>query len=197
MRNIASSGAREFARLCAELDRLKVENERLRRENGRFAALALRDELTGLHNRRYLGDRLTEELCRLKRNPAGAVSVICIDVNDFKRVNDTGGHAAGDAALIAIGELLVSIVRTQDVVCRLGGDEFVVLLPDTQGDQAARVLDRIKARAPTLGLGGRALAIGVASWQPGDDEASLLSRADTRMYVDKRTASTAFSCDAA
>ena len=175
---------RELIRMRAEIDRLREENERL-------AALAYRDALTGLRNRRCFAERLNEELCRLKRNPEGALSVICIDVNDFKRLNDAEGHAAGDAALIAVAQVLESLVRAEDLVCRLGGDEFAVLLPDTQRDQAERVLERIAAHAPALagfGLGLRSLAAGMASWLPGEDELSLLSRADEQMYADKRNA---------
>lgn len=173
---------REFARMRLEIDRLREENERL-------SSLAYRDGLTGLRNRRCFDERLNEELCRLKRNPAGGLSVICIDVNEFKHLNDTQGHAAGDAVLALVARLLETLVRAEDLVCRLGGDEFVVLLPDTQRDQAVRVVERIKSHAPTLegvGLGSRGLAVGLASWVQGEEERSLLSRADDEMYADKR-----------
>lgn len=174
-----------------QLIRMREEVDRLREENERLTALAYRDALTGLRNRRCFSERLNEELCRLKRDPTRALSVICLDVNDFKRLNDTGGHAAGDAALLSIARGLESLVRSEDLVCRLGGDEFVVLLPDTDGEQALRVVARIRSYAPTLsevGLGERALAVGLASWLYGDGEASLLSRADEEMYADKRSA---------
>jgi diguanylate cyclase (GGDEF)-like protein len=175
---------RELLRMRAELARLQEENERL-------ASLAYRDGLTGLRNRRCFDERLNEELCRLKRNPSGALSVLCVDLNGFKALNDSRGHAAGDVALIAVARLLETLVRAEDLVCRLGGDEFALLLPDTQGDQAEKVLERIKAHAPALtavGLGERGLAVGLASWLQGDDERSLVSRADDEMYADKRHA---------
>lgn len=173
---------RELMRMRSEIDRLREENERL-------AALAYRDALTGLRNRRCFGERLNEELCRLKRNPNGALSVICIDLNGFKALNDTRGHAAGDAALVAVGRVLETLVRAEDLVCRLGGDEFAVLLPDTQRGQAEVVAGRIRSHLPALaafGLGTRGLAIGLGSWQQGDDEIRLLSRADAEMYADKK-----------
>ena len=173
---------RELVRMRAEIDRLREENERL-------VSLAYRDGLTGLRNRRCFDERLNEELCRLKRNPLGGLSVICIDMNGFKQLNDTLGHAAGDAALASVARLLETLVRAEDLVCRLGGDEFVVLLPDTQRDQAERVVERIKSHAPALvgvGLGVRGLAVGLASWVQGEGERSLLSRADAEMYADKR-----------
>lgn len=179
-----------------ELIRMRAELERLREENVRLAALAYRDALTGLRNRRCFGERLSEELCRLKRS-GGHLSVVCIDVNDFKRLNDTEGHAAGDAALCAVAQVLETLVRAEDLVCRLGGDEFVVLLPDTDRAQAERVVDRIRAHAPALagvGLSRRALAIGLASWLHGDDELRLLSRADEQMYADKRDGQEERSC---
>lgn len=175
---------RELLRLREEIDRLRDENERL-------AALAYRDSLTGLRNRRFYGERLTEELSRLKRNSKVGLSVIVIDLNGFKRLNDSEGHAAGDLALIAVGRLLEALVRAEDVVCRLGGDEFGVLLPDTRRAQAERVAQRIRSQLPSLaavGLGRRGLAIGVASWAEGDDHHALLAKADEEMYADKRAA---------
>jgi diguanylate cyclase (GGDEF)-like protein len=186
--NISSSV--EFTR-SRELIRMRSEIERLREENERLAALAYRDALTGLRNRRCFTERLNEELSRLKRNPSGALAVICIDVNDFKVLNDTHGHAAGDAALIAVGRVLESLIRAEDLVCRMGGDEFAVLLPDTLAAQASIVLERIRAHMPALagvGLGRRGLSAGLASWTVGDDDVGLLQRADAEMYADKRMA---------
>lgn len=173
------------------LEKLEGELRRLRRENERLAALAYRDPLTGLRNRRYFSERLGEELCRLRRSRVGAFSVICVDVNDFKRLNDTLGHARGDAALVAIGRLLESLMRTSDLVCRVGGDEFVVLLADTDAPQAQVVLERVRRSLPELeavGLGLRGLSLGLATARTGDDELRLLSRADEAMYEDKRRA---------
>lgn len=170
---------------------LRAELERLKQENARLAALAYRDPLTGLRNRRYFSERLGEELCRLRRARTRGLSVVCIDVNDFKRVNDTLGHAAGDAALVAVGRLLESLMRTSDLVCRVGGDEFVVLLPDTDEVQVVTVVERLRAHLPALarvGLGVRGLSLGVATYEKGDDELRLLSRADDQMYQDKRGA---------
>jgi diguanylate cyclase (GGDEF)-like protein len=183
--NFAS--AFEFTR-GSELVRMKVEIERLRGENERLVALAYRDGLTGLRNRRCFSERLNEEISRLKRNQKSALSVMCIDVNDFKRLNDTQGHSAGDAALIAIGGVIESLIRAEDIACRIGGDEFAVMLPDTLEDKALVVANRIRAHMHVferMGLGARALAIGVASWLPGDDEVRLVSRADAAMYEDK------------
>lgn len=181
---------RELLRMRAEIDRLREENERL-------AALAYRDALTGLRNRRCFTERLAEEVSRLKRNPTGSLALVVIDVNDFKKLNDADGHHAGDRALVAVARVLENLVRAEDLVCRVGGDEFVILLPDTDLAQAATVTERLRAHAPALagvGLGHRPLAIGAGAWREGDDETALLSRADAEMYADKRM-SRAGPCD--
>ncbi|MFZ9889990.1 MAG: GGDEF domain-containing protein, partial [Myxococcota bacterium] len=125
-----------------ELERLQEELEQLRAENQRLASLAYRDPLTGLRNRRCFSERLDEELRRMRRHGEGSLSLLLIDLNGFKRLNDTRGHAAGDAALIAVGRTLEAMVRTEDLVCRLGGDEFAVLLPGTDLAGAEDVEER-------------------------------------------------------
>jgi diguanylate cyclase (GGDEF)-like protein len=189
--SVASEGIMERAGRAAErsMTKLKAELQRLKRDNQRLEALAYRDPLTGLRNRRYFSERLREELCRLRRTRTSALSVLCIDVNDFKSLNDSLGHAAGDTALVAVGRLLESLMRTSDLVCRVGGDEFVVLLPDTDAVQVKTVAARLRAHLPALavvGLGHRGLSLGAATYEPGDDELRLLSKADEEMYEDKR-----------
>lgn len=173
---------------ASQLAKMRTELDELRRENERLAALAYRDPLTGLRNRRFFAERLGEEVCRVHRHK-GAMSVVCIDLNGFKKLNDTLGHAAGDAALVAVGKLLESLTRAEDLCCRVGGDEFVVLLPDTDAAQARAVVNRIRSHQAALegaGLGRAGLAVGTATWREGDDEVRLLARADDEMYADKR-----------
>jgi diguanylate cyclase (GGDEF)-like protein len=173
--------SRQLAKMSAEL-------EELRRENERLLALTYRDPLTGLRNRRFFSERLSEELCRAHRGRT-VMSVICVDLNGFKDVNDTLGHHAGDKALIAVGRFMESLTRAEDLCCRLGGDEFTVLLPDTDEASCRIVVDRLRQHQAALaatGLGQRGLAVGMASFRSGDDEVRLLARADEEMYADKR-----------
>jgi diguanylate cyclase (GGDEF)-like protein len=170
-----------------QLEEMRAELEGLRRENERLVALAYRDPLTGLRNRRCFSERLAEEICRSQRHRA-PVSVLCLDVNGFKHLNDTLGHAAGDSALVGVGEFLETLTRAEDLCCRIGGDEFAVLLPDTDTVQCRFVTQRIRARVGELSAFGlhQGLSIGAAMLGPGDDEASLIARADQEMYADKR-----------
>lgn len=182
MNTLRHRNTRKLAALEAELRELRAENERL-------LTMAYRDALTGLRNRRCFGERLSEELSRCVRASSRSLSVITIDVNDFKALNDRLGHLAGDAALMAVARFLESMLREADVCCRVGGDEFAVLLPDTTAAECAAVIERLRAKLPALaavGLGARGLSIGSATRCAGDDAIELLSRADVSMYADKR-----------
>ena len=178
-------GTLEFT--AEQLDLMREELESLRKENERLVALAYRDPLTGLRNRRCFSERLSEETCRSIRRHT-QVSVICVDVNGFKHLNDTQGHPAGDAALVGVGQFLESLTRAEDLCCRIGGDEFAVLLPDTDATQCRFVVQRLRARLGDLAEYGlhQGLSIGSATLRPGEDELSVLARADQDMYSDKR-----------
>lgn len=169
------------------LEKLKAELDELRRENERLVALAYRDPLTGLRNRRCFTERLAEEMCRSHRHRT-PLSVICLDVNGFKELNDSRGHQAGDVALKSVGDFLEAQTRAEDLCCRLGGDEFAVLLPGTDAAQCRVVVQRLRARLGALAEVGlhQGLSIGAATLRPTDDEGLLLARADMKMYCDKR-----------
>ncbi len=94
------------------------------------------DLVTGVYSHRHLQDRVRQETARAARSRS-PLSVLMVDLDDFKRVNDEHGHQAGDRVLRAIAGALRAAVRTSDVVARYGGDEFVVLMPDTDADEAA------------------------------------------------------------
>lgn len=152
--------------------------------------LSQTDELTGLANRRAFRARL-EELQRKSTAGLSAYSVVLIDLDDFKPLNDRFGHAAGDAALQHFAGLLLAATRSGDLVARLGGDEFSVLLPDGGPTDARTVADAIKQKVANtpLSLPGVAAtlsaSIGTASTAE-DGAVDLVSLADTRLYEDKK-----------
>ncbi|MFB9376784.1 GGDEF domain-containing protein [Kineococcus gynurae] len=156
-----------------------------RRAHARQERLSLVDPLTGVGNRRQL-DRLATRLLRDPRPGASRHTLLLLDLDHFKQLNDRFGHAHGDDALRRLADALLRTLRPHDHVVRLGGDEFAVLLCDVPAPPAdhalgRQILDRVRARLPDLGVSG-----GCATWP---DEAAdldgLMDRADRAMYADK------------
>jgi diguanylate cyclase (GGDEF)-like protein len=150
------------------------------------------DELTGLYNRRWFDETLRRELFRAERKRA-ALAVVMIDLDHFKRMNDTYGHEAGDLVLRAVGQCLRDGVRRSDVACRYGGEELVLVLPECDGAAAVRCAETIRTAIAALALQqGDVLlpavtaSFGVAVWPAhGDDAATLLQAADRALYTAK------------
>ncbi|WP_250008360.1 diguanylate cyclase domain-containing protein [Actinoplanes sp. M2I2] len=164
----------------ALIDQLREHEIRLRQQ-------AHFDGLTGLANRTHFH----EQVARALESPAGGVSVLLVDLDGFKTVNDTMGHAAGDTLLMAVADRLRGAIRTGDVVARLGGDEFAVLLSSCPAGEATQTAERILAALTVPeqidGVPVRAAAsIGVAAATPGTDVGLLLRQADLAMYAAKR-----------
>ena len=154
--------------------------DRKRRER-RLTELATRDVLTGLWTAR----RLTEELDWLRRTD-GAGSLLALDLDCFKRVNDTLGHAAGDELLRRVASAVQGCVRRADLVARMGGDEFAVLLAGATPDEAHHVADKIRSAVSAvwpLGIPG-GVSIGIS--EVGTGAGDVVGRADLAMYADKR-----------
>ena len=150
------------------------------------------DNLTKVYNSRYVMERLAYELKRAARREQ-SMSILYLDLNDFKNINDTLGHDAGDDVLEEFGRLLRRCVREDDTLGRLGGDEFLIILPDTGPESAHKLGERIKNI--TLGhvfkyRGKRIpmwLSVGAATYpQEARDKDRLLILADNAMYEDKR-----------
>ncbi|MDH5670925.1 MAG: GGDEF domain-containing protein [Myxococcales bacterium] len=162
----------------------------LERVNRRLRDLSQLDELTGLRNRRYLLARMENELSRLRRG-AASLSVVMVDLDGFKRVNDEIGHGTGDAVLRAVAAALLEATRKADIVARYGGDEFVILLPETDlpGARviAARVVDfaRRAARAACPAIVVTA-SVGASEVSPDDDPVQVIRRVDELLYRAKR-----------
>ena len=156
----------------------------------RLRDLANTDPVTELPNRRHVFDRLEEELAR--KNPAAMpTTVMLIDIDYFKEINDSHGHDAGDEALVHFAEALRQTLRTTDIAGRIGGDEFLVLLPDTDVETAVKVAERVQENAGGLYPAGSkaprglSLSIGVAPLDGSDDSRKLLIRADKALYEAK------------
>ncbi|MFD0516592.1 diguanylate cyclase domain-containing protein [Paractinoplanes durhamensis] len=157
---------------------------RLRRQAGQMEQLALRDDLTGLANRRQFEQRLAEAVAD------GEPQVALLDLTGFKAVNDRFGHAVGDQLLAAVAGRFTAALRGTDLVARMGGDEFAVLIPDASAETGDSVAARLVAalRAP-IPAGGQELlisgCIGIASAPGATDPGELLRRADVAMYAAK------------
>lgn len=142
--------------------------------------VAATDPLTGLANRRTFDQHVQRELARGQRT-GRPLSLLAMDLDGFKQVNDVQGHAAGDRLLVQAGRAWTGVLRDGEMLARSGGDEFLVLLPETAAGGARRVADRL-AEATPYPLG---VSIGMAVSQPGEDAEALLRQADRELYREK------------
>ncbi|MFC7207559.1 GGDEF domain-containing protein [Comamonas endophytica] len=160
----------------------------LRYANQELERLASSDPLTGLLNRRGFDARLAQALALAQRSSL-PMSVITIDVDHFKQVNDTHGHEIGDQVLRSLAQQLRSRLRASDVVARLGGEEFIVLLPETtlaQAQQLAEELVRAVRDQPQDPVGSVTVSAGLSALRPGDaDACAMLRRSDEALYAAK------------
>jgi diguanylate cyclase len=166
----------------------------LRERNAELHTLATQDMLTRLPNRRYLLQRLSAEVARSSRREhrPGNVTVCLIDLDEFKRINDTLGHGVGDAVLQAVAERMQTALRESDCLGRFGGEEFLAILPDTDNAGGEAMAQRIRATLagvsiPELPAGWRITAtVGVAESRPDERLEDTLARADEALYEGKR-----------
>lgn len=176
LRIIAAQGALAF-------DRARLY-EQLRND-------AITDPLTGLYNRRALHERLAEEYSRAIRNEHPLV-VIMMDIDKFKRVNDSRGHKAGDLVLAELARIIRHVVRAEDVVARFGGEEFCLILPEIPPGDAARVAERLRGKVaehrlpPGSGVEQVTVSLGIAAFEHEESAPELLARADQAMYHAKK-----------
>jgi diguanylate cyclase (GGDEF)-like protein len=171
---------RQLADQVVAVDKVEVLTQEVYR-------LAVLDSFTGLFNRRYIEQRLKDEIARCKRNGL-PMTVILFDLDEFKQVNDRHGHAAGDALLKAFAEQLQKATRGSDVAGRYGGDEFLAILPECKPEEVHLILKRMDGLQAEIG--GKKLSVeysaGWAQYVPGESSDELLKRADAALYDNKR-----------
>ncbi|AYD01839.1 GGDEF domain-containing protein [Neorhizobium sp. NCHU2750] len=151
---------------------------------------AMTDPMTGLGNRRWLSERAAEELARAERQ-GETVSVLVLDLDRFKGINDGHGHETGDRVLVATGEIVRTCLRPYDLAARIGGEEFCVMLPRTSLDEAQAIAERLRkalaaTTVPPLRQGRMTASFGICAAGPGDRLSDLLLRADFALYEAKR-----------
>ncbi len=170
--------------------RLKTQREELRVAMTQLHDLATHDELTGLANRAHMGEMLEQYLQR-HRSGAETFSIALLDLDFFKRVNDTHGHGVGDEVLKAFAEAMRHTVRESDLPARWGGEEFVILLPRSSAESARVVLERLREHftaqvvAPTVPALRASFSAGLVSPAAGETLVQLLERADRALYAAK------------
>lgn len=187
----ALKGYQDLLFALAEIIGLRIGILRLYEEVQRQS---ITDVLTGVYNRRYFDERLKIEIERAKRSATMLLSLMIVDVDNFKDINDTYGHNQGDLVLTEIAKMLKSNTRMVDVVCRYGGDEFVVIMPETPQagarDKAEQLCGMLKdKRFPCIHSSEKfittTISIGVAAFKPDMDMQAFIKAADGAMYMAK------------
>jgi diguanylate cyclase (GGDEF)-like protein/PAS domain S-box-containing protein len=167
-------------------EKKKLELELLKK-NDLLSKLAITDSLTELYNVRFFYEQLSKELNRQKRAPQRKISLLLMDIDHFKDLNDTDGHQVGDSVLKSLGQVIKVCIRKDiDSGYRYGGDEFAVILPDTDKVRAKVVAERIQKQFGSFDFGKISLSIGITEAQPGETEKSMVKRVDECLYRSKR-----------
>jgi two-component system cell cycle response regulator len=184
--------------------RQKLYADRLRQSVQESIEMAHYDPLTGLNNRRSLERRLPA-MIESARERGAALTMMVLDIDHFKRVNDTYGHDVGDLVLKGFGAQLQETVRGGDLICRLGGEEFVVVMPGVGLSEASRIAERARltTESRNFAIEGAAgsvsitVSIGLAEWRQPWDSAELYRRADRALYLSKSAGRNRVTQDAA
>ena len=189
LERLSRTNAELELRVAERTHELELRNDELGRANEAIARLARTDPLTGLANRRALGEALQREVGRARRD-GRPLAAVALDLDHFKRVNDSYGHATGDRLLVAVGGALLSSVRPYDLAARTGGEELLVLLPGANLVTAAEVAERFRTRIAGLVVDGLPETVtasaGVAVLEGDEREEGFLARADQALYEAKR-----------
>ena len=176
-------------RFYSNLEQLVEERtSELQEANRTISHQAATDDLTELYNRRYFNECLAAALSAARRHTY-PLAMIMIDLDNFKKVNDTHGHSAGDLVLKTCASLLRDMIRTEDVAARWGGEEFIILLSHTVSDAAAALAERIRSafeqQSDSSSRFFLSASFGVVQLQENDDADTLIRRADTALYQAK------------
>ncbi len=189
------AAAQEIFDLEARVEQLERENVDLIMKNRVLAEVSARDALTGLYNRWYVMEKIESEMNRSLRH-GSPVALLMLDIDHFKRINDSFGHAAGDNVLRSFGQVLRDSCRVYDVPGRYGGEEFCIILPETRVGNTTAVAERIRQRlaASRFDVGADQVSItasiGIAGMDSVADDglvtsAALIERADRALYSAK------------
>jgi diguanylate cyclase (GGDEF)-like protein len=178
-------GTSDLLLMSAVADQVAIALDRARQ----FSNEARTDHLTGLANRREF-ERVMEREVALAERHGRQLTVMMIDVDNLKKINDRGGHTAGDAALRLVAQKLLRVVRASDVCGRLGGDEFAVAMPETDLHKAREVARRLRAAIQNMNLGSKSahsveVSIGLGAWNAGMDWQAVVQVSDMELYDDK------------
>ncbi|MBL0726479.1 GGDEF domain-containing protein [Piscinibacter sp. HJYY11] len=190
MASILPTGLLNSMQLKRLKHRLRTQREELRVALTRLHDLATHDELTGLANRAHMGEMLEQYLQR-HRDGGEIFSIALLDLDFFKRVNDTHGHGVGDEVLKAFAEAMRHTVRESDLPARWGGEEFLILLPQSGAENARLVLERLREHfgsqvvSPSVPSLRASFSAGIVSPAPGETLAMALARADQALYAAK------------
>ena len=178
--------------LADRIRRLRMEREAFQKSHLWYRKLSVTDGLTGLYNKRFLINKLADEV-ELAHSFQRPLSTIIIDLDDFKLYNDNFGHTEADKVLVALGEEIRGCVRESDSACRFGGEEFTIIMPGVTSRDALAAAERIRSRftARRFTTDGDVrnsvtISLGLAQLRPGEDAASLMARADKALYEAKK-----------
>ena len=179
-------GPSDFLFMAAVADQVAIVLDRAKQ----FSNESRTDHLTGLANRREF-ERVMEREVALAERHERRLTMMMIDLDNLKRINDRQGHGGGDAALRLVAQQLQKVVRASDLCARIGGDEFAVAMPETDLDRGRDVAARLRTAMLEMSLGAKSaevveVSIGLSAWRPGQDWQGVYQSADVDLYEDKR-----------
>jgi diguanylate cyclase (GGDEF)-like protein len=179
-------GPSDFLFTAAVADQVAIVLERARQ----FSNESRTDHLTGLANRREF-ERVMEREVALAERHDRRLTMMMIDLDNLKRINDRQGHRGGDAALRLVAQQVQRVVRASDLCARIGGDEFAVAMPETDIDRGRDVAARLRRTVREVGLGAKStqaveVSVGLSAWRPGQDWQAVYQSADVDLYEDKK-----------